>query len=634
MTFLHGAILFGLLALVIPPIVHLLNRRRFDVVDWAAMQFLQISKKTRQRMMFEELLLMLLRIVMIAALVLAIASPVLRLSCVARLPAGERLARLAGQTQRDIVLVFDGSYSMDCQWQGRTAHDAARAWASDFLGELGPSDRVAIVQAKQQPIPVLGLLTADTGDIRARLEQMPRPHGGVNWQKALHESERILEEGQRSEREIIILTDGQRQGWADQRAIRDWELLALGSTKTKAAPRIFVVNVAPDRPDDVPNWAVGPIRANRALATVGREVTFKFNLQALLSPPRPGERKSETPLPPAKVEFKVDEEAAAEKDVPRAREPTLAMDFKRSFSSTGSHLVSVIISPDALPGDNRRDFAIDVVPAIPVLIVDGDKVSLAATRTSDYFRVAVAPANHPQPSFVVRTITISELNATALTTPVSRAPNTLPRVVVLHDVPSLTEAQHKLIEEFLKSGGGVLALLGPRTEAASFNKLGMREPAGPGASVGAAEGWLPARLLAPTGDEKDPKKAAFPIADGLDRTFLEIFKEPDPESFLKSSFGRWWKLDTAAAGAGNTVPRLAPGAPLFVEKSVGKGRGPAWPPCRLTTPGATICCAHTTLFASATNACSIWRGRAPPRSIWKRGRRSSTGRPTANRPAA
>ena len=38
------SLLYGLFALVVPPIIHLLNRRRFDTVDWAAMQFLSIGR--------------------------------------------------------------------------------------------------------------------------------------------------------------------------------------------------------------------------------------------------------------------------------------------------------------------------------------------------------------------------------------------------------------------------------------------------------------------------------------------------------------------------------------------------------------------------------------------------------------
>ena len=53
--------ILSLAAVAIPPLIHLLNRRRYDIVDWGAMQFLEVSQTTRRRMMLEELLLMALR---------------------------------------------------------------------------------------------------------------------------------------------------------------------------------------------------------------------------------------------------------------------------------------------------------------------------------------------------------------------------------------------------------------------------------------------------------------------------------------------------------------------------------------------------------------------------------------------
>ena len=75
MSFFNVMMLTGLAAVAIPPIIHLLNRRRYDVVDWGAMQFLQVSEVTRRRLLIEELLLMLLRMGLIAALVFAWAGP-------------------------------------------------------------------------------------------------------------------------------------------------------------------------------------------------------------------------------------------------------------------------------------------------------------------------------------------------------------------------------------------------------------------------------------------------------------------------------------------------------------------------------------------------------------------------------
>ncbi len=48
----------GAAAMSLPIIIHLLNRRRHRVIDWAAMEFLfQAKKKLRYRVVLEEMLL-------------------------------------------------------------------------------------------------------------------------------------------------------------------------------------------------------------------------------------------------------------------------------------------------------------------------------------------------------------------------------------------------------------------------------------------------------------------------------------------------------------------------------------------------------------------------------------------------
>src|SRR3954447_20499812 len=125
--------LLGLFVLAIPPLIHLLNRRRYNVVDWGAMQFLQVSEVTRRRLMLEEVLLMLLRMGLLAVLVLALAGPFVE---VALPPA------LASRPSRDVVLVLDGSASMTATDEHSSASPAQKAqeWAQAYLAELGPTD--------------------------------------------------------------------------------------------------------------------------------------------------------------------------------------------------------------------------------------------------------------------------------------------------------------------------------------------------------------------------------------------------------------------------------------------------------------------------------------------------------------
>src|ERR1700719_612080 len=100
---LNWIMLIGLAGMAIPILIHLLNRRRFDVVDWGAMQFLQVSEVTRRKIFIEELLLMLVRMGLIGLLVLAMAAPYAASSVFETLGLGEN---------RDLVLVIDGSNGM------------------------------------------------------------------------------------------------------------------------------------------------------------------------------------------------------------------------------------------------------------------------------------------------------------------------------------------------------------------------------------------------------------------------------------------------------------------------------------------------------------------------------------------
>src|SRR5829696_1323781 len=92
---LNAAMMAGLAAVAIPVVIHLLNRRRYDVVDWGAMQFLQVSETTRRRMLIEELLLLLLRMGLIALMVLALAAP---------WAASSIMSRIGVEGNRDVVI--------------------------------------------------------------------------------------------------------------------------------------------------------------------------------------------------------------------------------------------------------------------------------------------------------------------------------------------------------------------------------------------------------------------------------------------------------------------------------------------------------------------------------------------------
>src|SRR4051794_10493115 len=194
MGFFNLGMLAGLVALATPPIIHLPNRRPYDVVDWGAMQFLQVSEVTRRRILIEEVLLMALRMGLIAILVLALAQPFTDQNILS-----------AGRPSRDVVLVFDGSASMSFRQGDQSTHEKAQEWATNFVNGLNPGDGVAVVLARKQPVRWVPKLTTDRLRVRDRIQQLPPPGGGADLVRAVHEAYAILDASQRSERDIVVV---------------------------------------------------------------------------------------------------------------------------------------------------------------------------------------------------------------------------------------------------------------------------------------------------------------------------------------------------------------------------------------------------------------------------------------------
>ena len=104
-TFLNGGFL-GALALVgLPIAIHLLNRRRFQIVRWGAMEFLlAANRKNRKRVRLEHFLVLLLRCLAVALIVFLVARPVATSGALNYLP--------GARDSVERVIVLDDSGSM------------------------------------------------------------------------------------------------------------------------------------------------------------------------------------------------------------------------------------------------------------------------------------------------------------------------------------------------------------------------------------------------------------------------------------------------------------------------------------------------------------------------------------------
>src|SRR5215207_3945208 len=149
MAFLSPILLTGLVLASVPVIIHLLNRRRFRIVDWAPMKYLKLTIKTnRRRMRIEQFLLLAVRTLAVIVLILAVARPVLSATGLGSwLGSRGRAAR---------VIVIDDSLSMGYRADGRrSAFDIAKDAAGELIKSVGPQDSLTILTTSAPDAPIL-----------------------------------------------------------------------------------------------------------------------------------------------------------------------------------------------------------------------------------------------------------------------------------------------------------------------------------------------------------------------------------------------------------------------------------------------------------------------------------------------
>jgi hypothetical protein len=131
MSFLHPYILWGLLAVSIPVIIHLFNFRKFRKVYFTNVRYLEeLKQQTRKQSKLRHLLVMISRMLAIAALIFAFAQPFI--------PHGRSAARPDAVNQVNVYI--DNSFSMEALSSAGPLLDLARVKAREIAAAYRSTD--------------------------------------------------------------------------------------------------------------------------------------------------------------------------------------------------------------------------------------------------------------------------------------------------------------------------------------------------------------------------------------------------------------------------------------------------------------------------------------------------------------
>jgi hypothetical protein len=536
-------LLFGLSGVALPVLIHLLNRRRDQVVDWGAMQFLDLGRRAQQRIRLTELVLMLARMTILALVSLALARPFWMPATAGQTSIRNGAAVGTAAPPRDVVLVVDGSDSMERRRGGTTPHAGALRWARRFVAQLRPGDSVAILTAASRIDPLIDPPTFDRARADAvlrALETAPalaNEHGSSDLPAALAEAFRVLERTSNPGRDVIVLTDGQRSAWRPDEA-RRWSLIRDLQRRLPVPPRVWALAMGAGVPSDGPNGAVSPLVLTRALVTPGLPIIVTTTLTN--AGPGPLSRTAELladarPVP-----------GSAQAIGPIAAGGRTALSFRTTLATPGTHQLAVRLvgGVDALPSDDEAATTVTVTSALPVLLVDGKPGLEPYQGAADFLRAALAPAGDDTPQVKASVVTAAELDAASLRDR---------KVVVLASVDRLAPAAVAALGLFVDAGGGLLVALGDRADAAFYNRVD----------------WMPAQLGTLVGDPLAHRPVAHPRPATFHGPVLVPFAEGDAPPLAETDCFYYHTLRPAPDAV--VAARFGSDDPWVIEGRHGRG---------------------------------------------------------------
>lgn len=346
----------GALLATAPVVIHLLNRRRFRVVHWAAMDFLREAMQRNRRMMqLRDMLLLALRTLALLLFGLALARPYLAVS----------EATYDRSQPLHAIVVVDNSMSMGYETLAGNLLDQAKKRAEEFIKELprGSMITVAPLAGSEQAYSLDPYRTTDDAvEALKQIEVVDRP---VSVTAAVNLAKKASDLAPELAKRIVFLSDQQQVNWRGNTSDED----------LKKFPEMQVVDVSGEEStDNIVNTWISDFRLQDGVADVETAATFIVELRHQGPSPR---RDVQVTLAIGEDEEVVATETVTLEPGTGARELTMKYTFDNVQAEAGKPTfvaakVSIPDSPeeDKLPADNARYLAVPVVAALPIVFVD------------------------------------------------------------------------------------------------------------------------------------------------------------------------------------------------------------------------------------------------------------------------
>ncbi|MCB1096859.1 MAG: PQQ-binding-like beta-propeller repeat protein [Verrucomicrobiae bacterium] len=560
----------GLIATAAPILIHILNKRRFKRVDWAAMEFLRRAYKVRRRRVkLEELLLLAMRCLIVALFGAALAQPFFNQGA-----AGGSL----GDARTDRIIVLDDSLSMKARSgissPAEEASKLLRNWISD-LATSDSADSITILRTSNPAEPLFNgvPLTEDvTSQILEELKDLlPAPSAG-NLASAMLEVEKILGDGTERavNQSVYVITDMRAKDWASAKEPGiDSTLLESIQRISEKANGAWVIDLAGEQRGNLAIEAIAPADVALVAGTMSRFSVVVRNY-------------SEREVSGAKVSLAAGTGAPQTADlepIPAKGTGTATFNVALPDAPAGPEGAETVVLPpvplharisgtsddttDALPDDDERYFPVRLSSGIRVLVVDGDPSGTFGQSETYFLTRALAPRGNTRSGVSTTVVDESEFSTLELD-PF--------QVIYLCNVYAIPDDRRIALENWVRGGGGLVVSLGDQIDQNDWNDKLFRN----------GQGLLPVRLESVEGDETEQTWTYFDPQNAQHAIF-KVFEGGQNPLRSNVKVFQWWKTSLPPEPTA-TTDEEAPAvtavlanfstddkSPAIVERPFGKG---------------------------------------------------------------
>jgi hypothetical protein len=188
----------------LPLLIHLLRRRRAQVIPFPDIRYLQQARTASVRISrVRQILLLTIRTLAMLCLTLIPARPQTKLS----------LTPWLGGAVSRLVIILDDSASMAASEGRGTLFEHAKQRVVNLLKQLGPQSQIAVISASRGS----GIITGFTGPARAAavIQNAPQTALATDIPAALHSAGKLLDVSGPFAGRILLLSDLQKTAFPD-----------------------------------------------------------------------------------------------------------------------------------------------------------------------------------------------------------------------------------------------------------------------------------------------------------------------------------------------------------------------------------------------------------------------------------